>query len=133
MVKTSTPEFVVGANLFDRVVATYSGRELYYERIRQPIRWEESWWIVTSMMLSHSASWAAMYEVIPIEEWGGPVFVYGCFDEEWMEDRERNGAFWHGVRVQIEGDAAARQFVLGTRVRLRREANPPPRDNGQPR
>lgn len=117
-----TPEFTVKSDVFDTAAANCSARLLYYERIGVPIRWEGDWWVCTSMMVSHSKSWATMHQVVPIEEWDEVVQVYGCFDEDWIEEREKSGLFWRGVKVQIEGDA--REFVLGVRVRWVRQPNP---------
>ena len=125
-----TPEFIVPAEVFDAAAANCSARLLYFERIAPPVRWEDDWWACTSMMLSHSKSWATLYQVVPMEEWGEPTFVFGCFDEDWIEERERSGLFWRGVRVQIENDH--REFVLGVRVRWVRERNAKPPAGGQP-
>lgn len=128
--KISTPKFTVPRKLFDRAVETYSGRLLWYERIKPPLKWEGRDWVVTTMMLSHGTSWANLYEVVPIREWDGDVYVFGCFDEQWIEERARSGLFWHGVKVQIEG--VPDEFVLAAKIHWRREKQPKPPELGQP-
>ena len=127
----STPKFRIPRKLFDKALGTFSGRLLWHERIRKPITWEERQWVVTSMMLSHSHSWANLYEVVPLREWVGEVFIFGCYDEQWMEERERSGLFWSGVMVQVQG--GAEQFVLSNKVHWIRERPPKPPSRGQVR
>lgn len=124
-----TPKFTVPRKLFDKAADTYSGRLLWHERIKPPIKWEGRLWVATSMMLSHSYSWINLYEVIPLDQWEGEVFVFGCFDEQWIEDRSKSGLFWHGVLVQIEDHPD--QMVLSTKVQWVREKQPKPPKDGQ--
>lgn len=126
-----TPQFKVPRKLFDEAVATYSGRLLWYEKIMPPIVWEDRQWVVTSMMLSHSYSWANLYEVVPLADWDGEVFVYGCYDEQWISEREKSGLFWHGVLVQTVD--APDQYVLSAKIKWTREKQPRSAKQGQVR
>ena len=127
--KISTPKFIMPRKMFDASMETYSGRLLWHERIKQPLKWESRQWVVTSMMLSHSYSWANLYEVVPLSDWVGDVYVFGCFDEKWIAERDRSGLFWHGVLVQPE--ESAEQFVLSTKVHWVREKQPKAKPEGQ--
>lgn len=130
MPRFKSPKFTVTHALFDKAIdQTFSARLLRLERIKPPIKWQGKWWTVTTCFLSHQRSWAKVYEVIPLAEWEGAVYVYGCFDEDWIEERERSGLFWHGVKVQIENDA--REFVLGAAVQWERADTPPAASEGQ--
>tara|TARA_R110000824_G_scaffold120382_3_gene275619 strand:- start:10340 stop:10738 length:399 start_codon:yes stop_codon:yes gene_type:complete len=127
--RISSPKFTVPRAMFDRAVETFSGRLLWYEKIKEPIAWEGRHWVVTTMMLSHGTSWANLYEVVPIADWDGDVYVFGCFDEQWIEERARSGLFWHGVKVQIENEPL--EYVLAAKVRWQREKQPKPPETGQ--
>jgi len=118
--KPKTPKFSVEARLFDKAIEkSNSVRLLRNEKIQPPIRWAGHWWTVTSFMLSHSRSWASVYEVVPLDEWDGEVYVFGCYDEHWIADRGRSGLFWHGVKVQVQG--RPNEFVLSTKVQWVRQ------------
>ena len=129
--RIKTPQFKVPRKLFDEAVETYSGRLLWYEKIKPPISWEGRQWVVTSMMLSHSYSWANLYEVVPLSEWDGEVFVYGCYDELWISEREKSGLFWHGVLVQTIDSPD--QYVLSAKIKWLREKQPRSLKQGQVR
>ena len=127
--KISTPKFIIPRKMFDESMESYSGRLLWSEKIKEPRRWEDRYWVVTSMMLSHSQSWANLYEVVPLAEWVGDVYVFGCFDDKWIMERDRSGLFWHGVLVQTE--ESSEQFVLSTKVHWVREKQPKAKKQGQ--
>lgn len=126
-----SPEFSVTRALFDKAIDnSFSHRILHQELIKPPIRWEDSWWTVSTAFLTHMHSWAKLYEVVPIDKWDENVYVFGSFDEHWIVERSRTGIFWRGVRVQIEGDESCEQYVLGNAIRWNRAPNPKPSYQG---
>jgi len=115
------PKRVVAGEDFDRVIRTYSGELLCREQVFPPANMMGEEYVCTTVHLSHSKSWCICYSLVPMQEWDGPVHVFGATDREWVRRVAITGQNWYGFRGTIHGDASAREFVLARKIMCERE------------
>ena len=115
---------------FDEIIRTYSGGSLWSEQVFPPTKWMGELFVCTSMGLSHSRSWCVCYSLQKMEEWDGPVYVYGATDEDWFRRVRITGQNWYGFRVSVVGLPAS-EYVLNRKLMFVREPYPKARPSGQ--
>ena len=108
-------ENVLSGDEFDEVAATYSGQILNQELIKVPATCGGESVVCTTLHLSHSKSWMICYTVETLENWEGPVYVYGTATPDWVRWSQATGLHWYGHRVTILNDPYAREFVLANK------------------
>ncbi len=125
------PKQQVNGATFDQIISTFSGSILRVEQVRNPVKIWGEMFVCTSLGLSHSNNWATCYSLNKIEEWSGPVHVYGATDEEWYKRVQVTKQHWYGFRVFVENDDSGQEYVLGRKSVFIREPYPKAKTNGQ--